>query len=129
MHKMTLATALSALFIAAPVGGAYAESAENSARDGYPYIDYQTTQGIPRATALNYDRLETELVAVETNLDTGVRDKGLTESEVLAYRGQIQSIRQSAAEERAASGDLSPTSFASYNNQVMMLQQAIERGH
>lgn len=126
MRNFAITTALSALFIAAPLAGAYAESAENSARDGHPYVDEQTTQAVPQGEMSNYDMLETELVAAETNLEAGQRDNAMTESDMLEYQGEIDSIRQAVSEERDMNGELSAASFENYQNQIMVLQQAIE---
>lgn len=125
MRDFTIKAALSALLVAAPLAGAFAEDDRSNARDGHPYIDESTTQAIEPAGETNFDLLETALSAAETNLETGALDSALTEAEALEYRAQLDAIRQAAVEERDASGDLSPASYEMYYNQILALQEAI----
>ncbi|MEO4000754.1 hypothetical protein [Mesorhizobium sp. CAU 1732] len=132
MNKLILRTSLAALLVSVPMAGAFADS--NSNRDAAagigaaPLVDTMSTasiRGVSTASS-NWQVLETQLNAAQTNLAPTSRGEGLDAAAVNQFRSQIDTIRQSAkAEAQSNGGQLSESSYRAYSAQVRAIQDNI----
>jgi hypothetical protein len=128
MNTFALKTTLSALLVAAPLSGAFADNVRGDAPAFLtPSVDQTYTSSIaPSSQELSYARqLDARIAAAQANLRPD-RDGFVDQSTVARAHGELQSIRQSAAAEaRANGGELSAASFQSLSAQVNALQQSV----
>ena len=128
MNTFAIKTALSALLVAAPLSGAFADNVRGDAPEFLTQsVDRTYTSSVgSSARNLSYARqLDARISAAQTAL-TADRDGFVDQGTAIRARAELQSIRQTAAAEaRANGGDLSPSTFQSLAAQVNALQQSV----
>ena len=126
MSNLTLKATLSALIVALPVSGAFAQNDRGSVYRTIPLgVDTMTTSSVGAAAAATRGSYTRQLEASLSAAEATALGKGGAAASV---RPQIQALRSAVSgESRQNGGELSEASYRSLHGEVQDLHQRIER--
>ncbi|TYR34637.1 hypothetical protein FY036_04600 [Mesorhizobium microcysteis] len=128
MNNIALKTTLSAFLVSLPLAGAFAQTdRDNHFADRVTApVDVTYTSSIGSASTSYARQLDAALNAAETNLRPGGRDNVVGNGAAAQLRGEINAVRQAAAQEKNANGgELSAASYQNLSGQLRSIQQSI----
>ena len=124
MNTFAFKTTLSALLVAVPLAGAYADNGRGAAPE---FVDQTYTSSVGNtAQEMSYSRLlDAQLTAAQANLEPN-REGSANPAVAARAQAELLSIRQAAAAEaRSNGGTLSAATYQTLSARVRALQDTV----